>query len=447
MTDANTIIKQAEKNVNSELILSSANEKLQKEKTKKLSKKEAVFSSVMAGIADSYIIPFAIALNASNFQIGLTSAFANFAGPIAQLKGSRLIERNSRVKLIANYVAWQAFIFLPIALISIFFMSNLFIAHLPLTLIIFYALYAITGALAGPAWFSLMGDVVDDKERGRYFSTRSRMASIAALLAVLTASFILDFFKTKGYLLIGFSIIFLIAGISRFITVSLFRKHYEPKLEFPKEYYFSFRQFVRKARHNNFGRFAIFVALIHAMTAIAGPFFAVYMLRQDQLALSYVWFMLITISASLTAFLISPLWGRLSDKLGNRKLLKLGTIIVCIVPILWLFSRNPLYLMLVPNALGGIGWAAFNLAASNFIYDAVTPARRGIIVAYYNILIGIGTFIGASAGGLITQYAEISFMNIFLFVFLVSGIARIFVSAVMLPRIKEVRKISINPAH
>jgi len=66
-----------------------------------------------------------------------------------------------------------------------------------------------------------------------------------------------------------------------------------------------------------------------------------------------------------------------------------------------------------------------HLAASNFIYDSVSVQRRGICVAYYNILIGIGVFIGAGIGGLLAENLTINFMNSLLFIFLISGVVRL----------------------
>mgnify|MGYP001578516286 FL=1 len=91
--------------------------------------------------------------------------------------------------------------------------------------------------------------------------------------------------------------------------------------------------------------------------------------------------------------------------------------------------------------MGGVGWAAFNLAASNFIYDSVTPQRRALCVSYFNIFNGIGVFFGATLGGLLTHYLAISFMNKFLFVFLISGVLRFLFVIIMLPFLKEARKI------
>src|SRR3989344_1579015 len=142
---------------------------------------------------------------------------------------------------------------LPILALGLFFYKDLFVQALPILLIVFYSLYAIFGAIAGPAWFSLMGDLVPEKIRGKYFSKRNRIAGTIVLVSTLIAGFLLDFFKTKGLVFIGFTILFFFASILRLIASYFFSKHYEPKLKLKKDYYFSFLEFLRKAPQNNFG--------------------------------------------------------------------------------------------------------------------------------------------------------------------------------------------------
>ena len=51
----------------------------------------------------------------------------------------------------------------------------------------------------------------------------------------------------------------------------------------------------------------------------------------------------------------------------------------------------------------------------------------------------MGFFIGVIIGGLIATFASIKFMHIFLFIFLLSGIARLVVSLIFLPKLEEKR--------
>jgi len=422
-----------------EKILKKVNEKLEKEKTRKLSIREGSAASVMSGFGDAYITPYALALNANNIQIGFLSSFVGILGPLSQMWGSKLMEKYSRRKIVVIGVAFHALMWLPILLLSLFFWKGIFTTYLPIILIVFYSIYAICGAIGGPAWFSLLGDLVPEKIRGRYFSRRNKICGSVALISTLIAAFILDYFKTKGLVLLGFSILFSLALIFRLISARLLSKHYEPKLKLEKGYYFSFLQFIKKAPYNNFGKFTIYVSLMHFASNIAAPFFAVYMLKD--LGFSYITFMFVNISASVFTLLILPFWGKFSDKYGNREMLKIGSFLVPFISVLWLFSKNPVYLMLVPQLFSGVGWAAFNLSVSNFVYDSASVQRRALCVTYLNILNGIFVFFGAILGGFLAQHLTITFMNKFLFIFLISFVARLLVTVIGISKIKEIRKV------
>jgi len=419
-------------------ILKQVDIKLKKHKTMSLSIKEGSFSAASFGLGNSYITPYALALKANNAQIGFLTSFMSLLSPLAQLYSSKLMEKFTRKKIIIITVILQALMWLPIISLSILFSKNIYQAYLPTILIIFYATYALIGALASPPWFSLMGDLVPEKARGRYFSKRNRITGTFSVLAIITGGFILDYFKTKGYVLIGFAIIFFIASITRLISGAYFTKHYEPKLKLHKGYYISFWEFLINLPKKNFGKFTIFITLMHFTVYIASPFFAVYMLKELQF--SYLTYMIITLSSTVATLIIYPLWGRFTDDYGNIQLLRIVSILIPLIPILWLFSSNPYYLIFVPQLIGGVAWAGFFLSSSNFIYDSIPQERRALFVAYYNILNGVGIFLGAGLGGLLAQYLSITFMNKLLFIFLISGIARALIVLIFSWKIKEAKK-------
>lgn len=420
-------------------IIKETKEKILKEESMKVSIKEGSFASVMSGAGNAYITPFALAIGANNFQIGLISSLTNLVAPLAQLKGSRLMEKFSRKRIMITFVALQALMWFPIIFLAVLFLQKTYLLHLPYALVLLYLLYALFGAVASPAWFSLMGDIVPANIRGRYFSKRTRITSFIALIATLIAAFLLDYFKTKGFALLGFSILFSIAGFSRLISAYLFKKHYEPKLKLEKGYYFSFLQFIKKGIKTNFGKFALFISMLYLVTYIASPFFAVYMLKE--LKFSYTTYMALNITSTIAALLFLPFWGRFSDKYGNKKTLVISSIFIPIFVIMWLFSKSPYYLA-IPQFLGGLAWAGFDLATINFIYDNVSIKRRGLCIAYFHILIGIGVFLGAGIGGLIAQYITLPIMSIFLYIFLASAILRAAMALIFLPKIKEIRKVA-----
>lgn len=418
---------------------------LEKKMTLNLSVKEGSAASVMAGAGDAYIAPFALSVGANNFQIGLLSSLSALFSPIFQILGSRLMENHSRKKIMTLGTILQALMWLPILVLGLIYWHGAS-SYIPITLVITYLIYAIFGAAGGPAWFSLLGDVVPEKIRGKYFGKRNKICTAVTLVATLLAALVLDYFKTKGMVLMGFATIFLVASISRMISAYLLSRHYDPKFKLEEGYYFSFWQFVKKAPTNNFGKFVIYAGIFYFAVMVSSPFFTVYMLKH--LGFSYTTFMLVNISSTVYTFLFSPVMGKFADRYGNRELLKISGFLLPFPPLLWVFSGNPWYLAFVPQLAAGLGWSTFNLASSNFIYDAVTPQRRGICVTYYNIFVNVGTFFGAIVGGILATYVPITFMNNLLFIFIISGVLRGLATIIMLPKIKEVRDVrtpSSNP--
>ncbi len=417
-----------------------------KKQSLKLSIKEGAANSVKLGTGNSFITPFALALNANNLHIGILSSFIGLIGPLAQIKSLHLMEKFSRKKIVTVAVALQALVWIPIIFLGFLFYKEIFLNYLPILLIIFYAIHVIFGALSIPAWFSWMGDLVPEKIRGRYFSKRNRITGFAMIIAMLLGGFLLDFFKTKGLVLIGFSILFLVAIFSRLYCTWLFRRHYDPGIKLKKGYYFSFQQFISQGLNNNFGRFTLFMGFFYFAIFIASPFIAVYMLKE--LEFSYVWFTIITLAPGVVSLVFLPFWGKISDRYGNRMVIFISSLFIPLVPILWIFSTSKIYLLLVPSVVGGIFWGAFNLSSVNFIYDSVKIEHRALCSAYYHVLIGVGVFFGSILGGIITKYFSIetinniipfSFSNIFIFVFLVSGILRFLAVFIFIPRIKEIK--------
>src|SRR4030042_4104281 len=355
-------------------------------KARRNSIKEGCFSAIKTSLGESYITPFAIAINSSNFLIGMLSSISGLVGPISQLFSSRLIEKYKRKKIILAATLYEGLAWIPLILISFLFYKGAFISFLPFLLLIFFSLHIIIGSIISPSWFSWTGDLVDEDYRGKWFSKRNFILGFVSIIFTILAALFLDFLKKQGKIMFGFMILFFLAILARFISRQYFKKIYEPKLKLKKADYFSFWQFIKKAPKNNFGRYVLFKTVMVFAVFIASPFFTVYMLRN--LNFSYVTFMLIVLSQTFFGLLTIKQWGRFADKYGNYEVIKLTIVLISISPALWLISSSPIFLIFVPSLIGGVGWAGFNLAAGNFIYDSVSPEKRGLAVSYHNLLYG-----------------------------------------------------------
>jgi MFS family permease len=391
---------------------------------------DGAFASCMVGFTTDYVTPYALALGASNRAIGMLSAATNLTGSLAQLKIPDITEQyKSRKKIITVSVFLQAFMLLPIMCVP-FLPAGCRIWFL----IIFATLFAGFGACAAPAWSSLMSEYIPHKSRGRYFGWRSKVLGSITVVAACCAGIILHLFKQSA--IRGFLIIIGLAAIFRFISWYYLAQMYEPAFKVNREAYFSFFEFIKRIRHSNFAKFVFFVSSLTFCVNLAAPFFSVFMLRD--LHFSYLTFTVIVAAVTVTNIFTIDRWGRHADKVGNLRVIRFTSFIIASLPLWWIFNRHPFYLI-GTQVIAGFAWSGFNLCASNFIYDAVSPEKRTRCVAYFNVCNGIATCCGALCGGHVIHILPPLFGYKILTLFLMASLARFTVVCVLSHRIKEVR--------
>jgi predicted MFS family arabinose efflux permease len=195
--------------------------------------------------------------------------------------------------------------------------------------------------------------------------------------------------------------------------------------------------FLRRFRESNFVKFIFYVSSITFATQLSSPYFSVYMIRDLHFGyLEYTYVHLASMVSGLFAF---PVWGRHADLVGNAKILKITSFVIPVIPILWIFNKYPLYLVLV-ETFSGIIWGGFNLCTTNFIYDAVSPDKRVRCLSYFNLINGTAAFAGASLGGLLADKLPPANGSALLSLFLLSGVLRFFADFILSRHFREVRE-------
>lgn len=393
---------------------------------------DGLFASVMVGLTVNYTIPFALALGANNFQIGLLNSIPQLFGSLVQIKSADFAERRrSRVRFITNFVLLQAFFWLLAGILPPILVHNriqLFIILITLNTVFVSAIV--------PVWLSLMSDTVDKARYGEYFAWRGRILGFVTLVSSFIAGFFLFAFAQSQVL--AFATLFIIAGISRFLSGYYLSRMADVPITVSPEKRFSYFEFIKRTPESNFVRFSLFVAGINFATFLAAPFFSVYMLKE--LRFPYSTYTIINTGAAISGLLLLPFWGRYADRYGNVKILKTCAFFLPLIPILWIFSSSVPYLIII-NVFAGYIWAGFNLCAVNFIFDAASPEVRTRCLGYFNFTNGLAIFFGALAGGFLASRLPIIFSggSRLLTLFLISGIIRLLVNALQLRSFKEVR--------
>ena len=395
--------------------------------------------AVMDGLTASFLTPFAVALNASVSLIAALTYMPQLAGAFIQLFVTKIVEvLKDRRKILVTSSFLHAILWIPLLLIPYLTPKQKYL------LIVYISMQTMIVQLMQPVGNALLGDIVPKYERGRFFGLRNKVVGATSFVSALTAGLILSYLSPKHPFL-GFTILFSVAFIGRTLSGIFKAMIHNTEPDLMHEAKFSIIDFVKRMEKTNYGHFVIYVTLLKFATSIASPFFAVYMLRD--LKFTYLQFTLMVAAELIASFIAMGIWGKLIDNRGTKFVLYVGGILVPAIPLLWLFSQNFYFLLLV-EAFSGISWAAFNLSASNFMFDAVQPENRVRCIAYYKFFESIAIFLGAAFGGfLINILPAWIFISSILFVFLISGILRLFASLLLLPTLKEARLIELGIGH
>jgi len=427
--------------------LSKEDEQKLIDKTKNLSIAEGSGYSVMDGFGFRYVTPYALSVGATNAHIGWLSSLPGLLGNLSQLLTFQFMKKFSRKKIIFWSVFFQSLMWALLIAAGIpFFIYGIKNDLSPWMVILVYTLLVGFGSFAGPAWTSMMRDLVP-ANRGQYFGKRNQIIGVVALGSMFIAGFLLDYFK-QTHIYLGFIIMFFIAGLGRFVSSLILLKHYDPKFQVDSTKYFSLFDFIKKMRENNYGRFVLYFSMVSFSCAIASPFFAVYVLKD--LGFSYSQYMITLAVNSLATLLLMPLWGKFADKYGNVEVMRLTGFLIPLLPFFWLLTPlvhsvfSLVFLVVCLEIYSGVIWSGFNLAAGSFVYDAVTKERLSICVSYLNIINGFFALIGALIGGYLSShnFSLLGFSPL-LTLFIVSAIARFLVYFFYSASVKEVRAVNV----
>lgn len=413
------------------------------EKSLRHSIKDGVYYSAMIGGGESYFSAFAIFLQASTTVVGLLASLPPLLASTFQLLSAWLgRKRGKRKQIVLAGALIQAVCLIPIALLPLYTSEYSAVWLIPLVF-----LYFCGPNLASPQWNSLVGELLPEARRGRFFAERTKLSSVASVCALAMAGFCLEAADRSGYAYWGFLTIFVCASGARLMSFYHLSRMHEPSskvavLALPEE-----ENFWRKLQKTKLLKFSLFFAFMQFSVAISGPYFTLYMLRDLQF--SYLEFMFISAVSILVQFLTLNRWGRLSDLFGNRLILITTGCIITVIPSLWLVSPHFVWILIV-QMISGLGWAGFTLSSTAFVFDLTPTAHRATLFAAHNVLAAVAVFLGASTGAAIAALVPVQFVLVgetftlltpLYWLFGASCLMRIVVALSFLPFLKEVRRV------
>jgi MFS family permease len=407
---------------------------------------DAMYFCVMVGLGESYLSSFGIALGGTSLQIGVLASTPPLLAALAQGLGLRLYKNGYQRKSIIVVGAFLQGI--SWFLLSLLAFSGVHGSAWVWVLLVLWILYASSGNVTAPVWNSLIGDLVPARIRGEYFGFRNQRSGWVLVASMLLGGWILATATNNHIEMYGFGALFIIAGLSRLASSLWLSRYEDPGHKFSHDTHFTFFEFIKKLPSSNFAKFVLFWASMNAASNFSGAFFTLYVLRDLQF--SYFQLSVLVTAQSLVQYYCMGNWGKLSDEFGNRRILSFCGWGVCFSGIMWLASSN-FWVMLLIASYSGLVWSGFGLAGSNFLFDAVTPAKRAQCATYMSIINTFLIFMSTILAGYLVSVLPADFLvyhglgpvpSIYFKLFVISFFLRLIILKIFLPKFNEVREVS-----
>ena len=374
----------------------------------------AIFHNIAGGVLLSN---FLVELDASTVQIGMLASIpmlVNLLQPLGAYFADRTTSRH-------HYGLW---IFAPARLVWL-------VLVLGITLLtwrqadphplIYWTLGVmlvshILSALGSASWFSWLAALVPRQLRGRYFGFRNSAFNLTILIAVPLAGFGVS--AWPGGTIQGYGMMLLLGVIAGVVSIGFqfLMRDVNPQVQRSLPVAIDVGSGAGTStpmqpqiwQDKNFLIFLVYFGLWAFSINLSSPFFNIYLL--DNLSLDVRWVTLYNSLASGATLLMLVVWGKLSDRVGNRPLLLLVGILVALTPLLWLGINTSstslwLWLPLLHIFIGGT-WAAIELCSNN-IQMAIAPIQWHS--SYFAIAAAVAGGAGAAgtlAGGVLAQFAD-----------------------------------------
>ncbi|MGC8777363.1 MAG: MFS transporter [Candidatus Caldatribacteriaceae bacterium] len=365
-------------------------------------------------------------------------------GGTVQIVASLVLEKKRKRKQLfvvsglVNRIPWLFIAFLPFLVHS----RNL----LFLLLVTFLTVGSFGGAFVNVSFLSWMGDLVPLPVRGRFFGHRTMVATIAALGSGLFIGKMLDTIQGIS----GFAFIFALASIAGITELLFFVRTYDPPMttsSFGENPRAGFKALLHC---RPFWRFLFFVISWNFAVNVASPFFNLYMLKYLHMNFFAIAFYVQVISNIATLFFVR-VWGRLTDRFGNKPIASLTTLVATFLPIIWCLTTPRNWVVVIPiiQTLAGIFWPGIDLTTNNLLLKLSPAENRSLYVGVLNFFLGLfGTALAYLVGGYVLEWV-VPLITPFLrslwgwpmvpyySVFLLSSCLRLVSFTVFLPRIEE----------
>ncbi len=382
---------------------------------------DSVGYGVMAGVAEVYLPAFALALGIAPVLAGLVATLPLLAGGLLQLVAPRAIARVSSLRRwIAVCMIAQALSFVPLIVVAL--------AGGPATPVVFASacVYWAAGMASAAGWTPWMSRVVPARIRSKFFGRRQGVMQTSMLAGLIGAGTALHAFDGSGHVRAVYAAMFAIAMVARLGSAVMISRQGRqiPHAPLPRMH---LRHVPGQLRGTPRASLLGYLLAALAATAISGPFLTPYLFVHVHV--TYSGFSVFTATIVVVKVAALPVFGRLMQRLGVRRVLTGCAIAIVPIPLMWIAS-DAFPWLLATQVYSGLAWAGFELGMLMALFDAADDAERTTMQTAFSALQALGNA-GASLLGAAMLGALGGDHGAYMWLFGVSAFARIGATALL----------------
>src|SRR5712691_9583571 len=189
----------------------------------RVSRADSAAFGVMVGLGETFLPLFVLTVGLGEVMSGLVVSVPVLLGGALQMISPRA------VRLLGSHKRWvlccatlQAVSFLPL-------IAGAVVGHIsPWAALVVASLYWAGNLGTGPAWNVWIGTLVPRTIRAHFFAKRTRLSQLMVLAGFLGGGITLQIGKQQDYVLVVFAVLFTIACLCRFASVSFLASQSEP---------------------------------------------------------------------------------------------------------------------------------------------------------------------------------------------------------------------------
>jgi MFS family permease len=267
---------------------------------------------------------------------------------------------------------------------------------------------AIGGSAFELSFLTWMAELIPEPLRGVFWGRRGQIGGLVGTAATMLAAWMLgnaspvsaDFPRSR------LAIVFAVGGLAGLCGLVFLRCLPDPRRLQSREHEVPLREtLATPLRDLNYRRLLAFSVAWSFASGFMAPFYTVYMLRE--LGLS---FFIVSVLTAVTNVVMSASqlhWGRLGDHFGTKPVLRIGSYLIALFPLVWLFSApHRIWPLVVAQVLSGLGWSALHVSLSNLTLKLAPEASRPSYLATFGAVSGVAEGLAPIVGGAALALAQ-----------------------------------------